>query len=132
MISNQNTEYLQSFLWLLARPGKLSAVVDEYRTTRIIEAAGSYGLLRGELIIWDTDSRRLLITSLWDSEASYESWLQSSERVVVTRHLHTLLDESEGMRVEVGHIREEVEISTRPIPLTAEVREGCRVVHSVK
>jgi heme-degrading monooxygenase HmoA len=90
---------IQAYLILTPTPGKTDELIDEYRRAEIIEAGIPYGLQRGEAVRLppaDATPERLLITSLWEDQAAYDSWLSAPERVTVTVGVWPLLRPGEA------------------------------------
>lgn len=95
---------VRSVLTLHPSPGRVDALVEEYRARGIIEAAIPFGLLRGEALQPADAPDRIVVTSLWRAQADYDAWLASTERVRVTEGVWPLLDPALPTTVESAEV----------------------------
>lgn len=67
---------VRTILTVVPRPGCRDAVIEAYRTHRIIETAvEGGGCLRGELLVPDDPHAPLLVVCAWRSRAAYADWV---------------------------------------------------------
>lgn len=109
---------LQAFLVLTPKPGKMAALIEEYKRAAIVEAGVPYGLQRGEAVVVPAlaqDAEHLLITSIWQDQKAYDGWLSAPERVSVTTGVWPLLmtEQADAVRTVT---RDSVDAG-RPLPL---------------
>jgi heme-degrading monooxygenase HmoA len=79
-------------LVLRARPGRRDDVVALFARLRVLEVASATpGFLDSQLGLAADDPDELLVTSTWESDESYDGWLESPVRERIRPELEELL-----------------------------------------
>lgn len=88
---------IRTYLLLRPAPNSLEALVEYYRSQRVIEAAIPYGLLLGELAHPPHLAESIAVASLWSSTPDYDSWREAPERVRLITGMLPLLDGADAV-----------------------------------
>lgn len=122
----------RTLLVLRPAPGALSALVQYYRDSLVIEAAVPYGLLAGELAYPPLEPSTMAVASLWSSSDAYDDWLRAPERELLVSGLMDLLQGPQaitGTKSDAGpgvHPRDALDFSDvyGETPLERAIRVG--------
>jgi heme-degrading monooxygenase HmoA len=109
---------IAAFLLLRPASGRLTDLVEYYRTERVIEGGLAHGLLRGELLLPKDDPADLGVISRWGSAADYQSWLDAPERARLIAGMTALLDGDTAISGWTREISADAADPDRPVDAT--------------
>lgn len=99
---------IRSILYVHAKPGKITAVVEYYRRKRVLETSLEQpGCLAADIQVPVDADGPLLVTALWESSDAYQGWLGNPIRRLFSAELSELTEDdlgtTSGALYEVAH-----------------------------